>query len=828
MKEYLQEGLKMPNIVPGDGPKDAKICIIGEAPGEMEDHIGKPFVGKSGQELELLMNAAGILRSECYFTNVVKERPPNNDITHFIDLSKKEPILTDAYLQYEESLYKELAELKANVFVPLGNVSLYALTRMTGITKRRGSILELRTSSGYFIEKERGLIGRKVIPIIHPASTLRPGGYLYRYYITYDFRKVRAEAEFPEVRVPVRDYILEPSFRGAEWFLRHAYTTCKRGRKKIAFDIEGPSGSVDCISFSLDKAGAISIPFVKLNGHDYFTIEEETELWLLIAKILEEPRITKVAHNCIYDAYEIYKQFGIVTSPLEDTQTAHRMLFPDFPATLDFLTSMITNEPYYKDEGKQGIQQKGGDDLQFWKYNAKDSAVTLEINETLTRILEEQGNTETYERQMRTISPLMYMMHKGFAVDKEGMRRESDLIGERITALEGELNKIVGGEGLNARSHDQVKTYFYGLKKLPPYRLAGKVTVNVDAMIRIKKKGYKEAQIILDIRELTTLRSTFLNVKFPSGGRMRGSFSPMVKTGRFSSSHFIDGTGANMQNQPKEVKRFFLADPGHILITIDLSNAENRIVANVGPVPTMLSAFEKGIDLHSQTYAMMFNIDVSEVSREKGSSSFGDGKKSQRGLGKLCNHSLNYGLSYKGFSQKVEIPEREAKDLVERFHFVHPAVRGNYHKYVKGQLERSKVVVNCYGRKRRFMDRFGSALLLDAYAQIPQSTVADHMNEHSFLFLYANEDFPDVEVLLQEHDSLTLQMPLAAGPTRIAFVIKAICTELEKPIPWKDPFSIPAEAKVGFSLGECRELDLKGDVEAQLKERIDEDRSGSG
>ncbi|KKM73699.1 hypothetical protein LCGC14_1407920, partial [marine sediment metagenome] len=88
--------------IPGDGHKNCFIAFVGEAPGAGEDRVGKPFVGPAGKLFTELLTETGIIRTQCYITNVIKERPPNNDEKVFIDISKKTPIVTDRYIEYEQ------------------------------------------------------------------------------------------------------------------------------------------------------------------------------------------------------------------------------------------------------------------------------------------------------------------------------------------------------------------------------------------------------------------------------------------------------------------------------------------------------------------------------------------------------------------------------------------------------------------------------------------------------------------------------------------------------------------------------------------------------
>jgi len=789
-----------------EGPLACDIAFIGEAPGAAEARTGRPFCGPAGEEFDRLLAGAGIIRSACYITNVVKERPKSNDISLFVDLTKAHKIFTPEYLAYERQLYKELNQTTAKVFVPLGNVSLYALTRLTGITKRRGSIL-----TG--IDEIRN---RKIIPTIHPAAALRQ--FMYRYYILHDLRRAKAESNFSEVDIPQRQLTVRPYLWDSLNFLR----SILEHSTEISVDIEIFNYEVSCISFAIEPNRGISIPFLYEKG-DYVTLPDEVLIWKLIAQILERPDITKVFQNAIFDCGFLFEHYGIRTQNIQDTMIAQGILFPDFPKGLDFITSMLTKEPYYKDEGKMWFKTLGTNFDNFWLYNAKDSAVTLEAWYVLLKELKKRNNYETYLRQLGLVEPLIYMQTRGMYVNSAALLFESKTSAEEIERLIEEFHSLAG-EKLNHKSPKQLAKFFYQTRKFPTLynRKTHKPTTDDIALKRLARRGCKEAAIIQKIRKLEKAKSTYLDMKFDADGRVRGSYNPIgTKTGRLSSSQTIYKTGGNMQNLTPQFKQQVFADPGYMLFYVDLGQAENRIVAWVGPEPTMRQAFIDGVDIHSKTASMLFNIPIDQVSDEPGSSSLVGGTKSQRFWGKQVNHSLNYGLGYRAFALRYEMNEVEGQTLVERYHTVYPGVRGNYHTMVKAQLANGRTVTNCYGRKRKFLDRWGNSLFLDAYAQIPQSTVGDKINKEGLQYIYTNQQlFALVELLNQVHDSIEFQIPIAAGWNEIAHMVQLIVASLETPIPWKDPFVIPADVKAGTCLGKMKEpQELTGVCLQDLYER---------
>jgi DNA polymerase-1 len=252
------------------------------------------------------------------------------------------------------------------------------------------------------------------------------------------------------------------------------------------------------------------------------------------------------------------------------------------------------------------------------------------------------------------------------------------------------------------------------------------------------------------------------------------------------------------------MKKFMLFDADYVGYNVDLSQAENRIVAYVGPVPEMMKAFELGMDVHSLTAALIFSEPIDKIKEEDKLGlpcSLGDGTHTKRFWGKKANHGLNYDLGYRSFSLYYEIPESDAKFIVDRYHMAYPGVRQGYHTQVRDMLSRHRTVSNCMGRKRLFLDRWGDQLFKDAYAQIPQSTVADVINERGIEHIYYDQvNYGYVELLLQVHDSIVFQIPLSVPWKEHARILMRIKASLETPLEWKTrTFTIPAD--VQMSLG---------------------------
>jgi uracil-DNA glycosylase family 4 len=798
------------------GPREAKLGICGEQPGvhEVRGNPPRPFIGPAGQLLDECLAMAKILRRDLYFTNVIKDL--DNPLSHYInlDFKKQKYEIFGEGLEYIKELREELSKLHLNAIVAFGNVSLIALTSRMGISKWTGSVLESTLVQGL-----------KVIPAPHPATVLPPKfNFLNKPLICEALSKADNESKFPEIRREEREVYTELPFERCVKALNYCYELGMRGQT-ISFDIEVINGEVDCFSLGWDVHRSVSIPLRHSQGN-YFNPEQELEIMRLLAKIIQEERITKVGANIIFDLQFVFRKYGIrPRGTIHCTQIAQKILLPDYPAGLDFVTQSYTDIPYYKADGKDWMKLPGSTSWQsWWEYNGMDAIVPIEAFPKQYKLLEAQGNLQTYERQRKLIEPLIYMGERGIRVDVQGMLAYEEEQRKELEALAEELNREVGHE-INYNSPQQLMNYFYKECKIKPYKKraaegGSRDTTDIDALKRIFRlnvKGSRAARLMLDIRSLSKRISTYLNIgKVDKDGRYRSSYKPVgAETGRLSSGQTIFGTGGNQQNWPHDLLRFFLADEGYIFYSLDLSQIENRIVAYVGGVISQIEAFEQGIDLHKMTASVIFGKPYDEISSQDGSSTLGDGRQSERYWGKKGNHAVNYDVGYKKFGLVNELPEAEAKWILEKIHKGYPQIRGGYHAIVQEMLKKDRTVTNLYGRKRLFLgpifpDRNTpisqcETTYREGYAQIPQSTTADKVNEYGVEYVYYNqEDFRHVELLCQVHDALGIQIPLSCPWTYHAEVILKLKKSLELPLTWHNrKFETPVDLSIGLNL--CKE-----------------------
>lgn len=253
-------------------------------------------------------------------------------------------------------------------------------------------------------------------------------------------------------------------------------------------------------------------------------------------------------------------------------------------------------------------------DETFLRYNALDSACTLEIH---NKIWDDVGNefAPAYKMTVDLFPVLMFMQTRGVKVSHDLLDQTKIEVLASAKEKQEELDKLCGHH-LNVNSPKQCVQYFYITKGISPYFGKGKSpTVDDKALQRMvrgtaKQPGLREAKLVQEIRGLEKLYGTYLNMQFDEDSRMRGSYNPRgTKFGRLSSSKTIFDTGMNFQNLPQEFKKFLVPDDGYVFLEVDKRQAEWVVVAYASGDANMIAAIEAKTDVHLHTASLMFNAD---------------------------------------------------------------------------------------------------------------------------------------------------------------------------------------------------------------------------
>ena len=767
------------NYVPAVGPTDAKIVIVGEAPGAEEDRAGLPFVGYSGRLLTELLTEAGIRRADCYITNVVKVRPPNNDIA---------ALSSDEMQFWLRGLYAELRGLTPNVIVALGATALKALYNESSITKLRGSILT--TAPKVFNDGQ----SHKLIATFHPAAILRQ--YNWRQVALTDFKRIAVEAQSPALNLPNRHYIIEPSYQETLDYLDYLTSDkCPR----IAFDIETVYQTIRCIGFAGQIDEAICIPFYKEGGSYWTSHYKECEIWAAIGRLFKQKK-QWVAHNAMFDCsflarfYNLYPAGGIYM----DTMLAQHACYSELPKALDFITSLYTREPYYKDEGREW--KKLVDWRQFWIYNCKDAVVTLDCSYALDKEVKDNDVERIAQHAYSLIEPLLVTSLRGVYYDRSYLEAFKTEVLASIDEHQAKLNQLVG-KPINVSSSKQMTDLLYKQMKLKPKhnRKTGNVSADVKSIEALAAENPSPLfHEILTVRKYRKLYEDFISKSYDLyDKRMRCEYKIAgTKTGRLASAEYLFMCGGNLQNIPHgKARNCFTADCGKVIAYSDLKQAEAVVVDYlIGDFDSVVRRNQGG-DSHTDLAVEIWNIDPADA-RKEAQIPFNLNHYSWRHIAKTARHATNYMIGAKTLSMNLQIPETEAARLIAIINERKPLLH-LWHERVLRQITDKRFMVNCFGRKRYFFDRIDTRTQMSAVAWEPQGTIGDLLN-YGLIAVY-KELGDRVDILLQVHDAIVWQADEA--------IIDALVEKVERrmiiPIILNDrQCVIGVDTKLGYTWGE--------------------------
>lgn len=543
----------MPTTPWQEGDPASKLLFLAEAPSRVEMRMGRPLVGPSGEVFNECLRVAGVSRRQSYILNVwpfMVEKDKAGSILHPNGalLYHHKHGFTEDGLEAAAGTLELLRKAQANLIVSMGQAATHLATgRRLPVTKWRGSLL---TGS-------EAVQGRKVLPTIHPAATLH-GTYLWRYLLIHDYELAKEEMQWPELVPPRYDIIIAESSREAVAFLQK----CQESRC-LCTDIEVINHEVSCFSLAYDKHTAMVVPLHHLGGDPYWSIDDEMAIWTAYAAAMADPETDKINQNIVgFDSPFLLQKMNIFTRGfLGDTMIAQHIIYPDFNKGLDFITSIHTKMPYYKDEGKMW-RNEGGDILQFWNYCGRDAIAAITAWGSLSTEMTEGGYWPTYNMTVEMAEALAFMTLHGMKINMEALEDTRNRVAAELERLEAEL-AAVAEYPFNPHSPKQCAQYFYEHKGITPYRNAqGGITTDDKAMARIVRRyNLPEARLVQEIRARRKLKTTYLEVAFDEDHRLRCSWNPRgTTTGRLSSSQTVFGTGMNMQNLHPAFKGFLVAD----------------------------------------------------------------------------------------------------------------------------------------------------------------------------------------------------------------------------------------------------------------------------
>lgn len=512
-----------------------------------------------------------------------------------------------------------------------------------------------------------------------------------------DGTDVSKNGNFESLKTTVHDYKLIETEEDASRLCDYLLTN-----KILSLDTETTSTHpVDAelvgLSFSVkeNEAFYVAIPANR---------EEALKLVNIFKPVYENNETLKVGQNIKYDM-EVLRNYGIeVQGPMFDTMIAHYLINPELHHNMDYMAETLLNYKTIHIEeliGEKGRHQKSMRDLEpkdVYEYAAEDADITLKLKNVLEPKLKEANADKLFwEMEMPLVPVLADMEMTGVCLDTASLKETSELFTKRMTDLEKKIYEEAG-ERFNISSPKQVGDILFGKMQLvekPKKTRTGQYVTSEEVLQQLRAKAPIVANI-LDYRGLKKLLGTYVDALpkliNPRTGHIHTSFNQTITaTGRLSSSD------PNLQNIPvrdddgKEIRKCFVPEPGCLFFSADYSQIELRIMAHLSGDENMIEAFREGFDIHRATAAKIWHETMDDVT------------DAQRKKAKQANFGIIYGITTYGLAQRMEIPNGEARQLIDDYFTTFPKVHA-YMEKAKEEAREKGYAETLFGRRRYLPD----------------------------------------------------------------------------------------------------------------------------
>ena len=450
-----------------------------------------------------------------------------------------------------------------------------------------------------------------------------------------------------------------------------------------------------CFAVEEHKAFYVAIPNDREEALQYVNI---------FKPVYEDPSILKIGQNLKYD-YEVLKNYGVTLGgKMFDTMLAHYVIQPELHHNMDYMAETLLHyKTIHIDEliGPRGKHQKSMRDLDpkdVYEYAAEDADITLQLKNVLEPKLKETGTEDLFWNiEMPLVPVLADMELNGVRLDTDALHDTSMIFTERMNRLEQQIYEKAG-ETFNISSPKQVGDILFGKMQImekPKKTKTGQYVTSEEVLQSLRAKHPIVADI-LDYRGLKKLLGTYVEA-LPKlinkrTGHIHTSFNQaLTATGRLSSSD------PNLQNIPvrsedgKEIRKCFVPEQDCMFFSADYSQIELRIMAHLSGDENMIEAFRQGFDIHAATAAKIWHKDIADVTSE------------ERKKAKQANFGIIYGITTYGLAQRMEIDNREARELIEGYFATFPKVRA-YMEQAKEEARRKGYAETLFGRRRYLPD----------------------------------------------------------------------------------------------------------------------------
>jgi uracil-DNA glycosylase len=779
-----------------EGPENASIVIVGEGPGESEVTKGRPFIGGSGRLLFDTLKTIGLSRTDVYVTNVVKRQ---------ISLSRhgneRNAVKQDELARWEDMLHWELGRLpNVKTILIMGNFALHALLGEDKVTNWRGSVIQGGKLPG-------NRLGTYVITI-NPAYAMREPKL--EPVFTLDIRNrlgAIVKGTFKPYEITT---LINPTYKQAMSEIREI----KNAKKPTSVDIEWIAKETACIGFANDPHRSLCINW-RDDRANRFTLQEEADILYAIQDLCDSHKANNVpviGQNAQFDTYAMRLKDWLSCSFSDDTMLQHHTLYPQLPHNLGFLTSQYTTHPFYKDE--LDSWKEGGNIDDFWRYNGKDTCITLACFNRMCSELKDQGLWDFYRNHIMRAHPhLVSATVHGVGVDLKRKEQIVKLVAEDVQGILDRFHQCVHdltGDiyySPNPGSWQQMRDLYFNR-----LQLKGRGT-STDEANRVQMLKNPETPVLAKdmiayvnrYAEESKFLGTYAESTVGHDGRFRCEYRQngvQRAPGRLSSASLLDGQGGNMQNQPVRAREMYVCDPDMVFGYFDLSQAEARVVGWRAGITKWQHQFEKArldgvYDCHRALASDMFKVPyelVPVVDHDE------FGKPTIRYVAKRCRHGLNYRMERYKLSEVTGLSYNEASRNFIIYHATTPELEKWWDAEEHG-FRKDREVYNALGRRFKVIQRVDDDVLRSIVAFYPQSTIGDKITQVWYQS-ESDEDWPDdARIAIDVHDNLVC----IASPSTIKTALRIMVKYAEQPIPVRNVFTgrideliIPAEAKISY------------------------------
>lgn len=493
----------------------------------------------------------------------------------------------------------------------------------------------------------------------------------------------------------------------------------------------------------------------------------------MLKPMLEDPSILKIGQNMKYDA-KIFARNDIAIAPIDDTMLLSYALNGGLHRHgMDTLSERYLNHKPIPIKtligtGKSAITFDRVPIDEAAPYAAEDADVTLRLWKMLKPRLAPERLTTVYETMERPLIPVLAKMEMtGIKVDRDHLSRMSNNFAQKMAGLEDEIHKIAGGN-FNVGSPKQLGEILFDQMELPGGKKGktGAYATGADVLEDLASEGHALPALVLDWRQMAKLKSTYTDA-------LQGHINP--DTGRVHTSYVISGattgrlasTDPNLQNIPvrteegRRIREAFIAEEGNVLVSLDYSQIELRILAHIAKIDTLKQAFMDGHDIHAMTASEMFGVPIEGMD------------PSIRRQAKAINFGVIYGISGFGLARNLRIPRAEAQKFIDKYFERFPGIRTYMDDTVKF-AKANNYVETLFGRRIHTPEinakgpHAGFAKRAAINAPI-QGTAADIIRRAMIRVPDAIAHLP-AKMLLQVHDELILEVAKDAVEETIAVV----------------------------------------------------------